>query len=334
MTLEDKVHASRLLALRRAEQLGNVTAACRELGISRSLFYRWKQRYERYGRDGLHPKRLETNRGRPHGLSVQDEQIILATALSAPTRGPAFFALQLAQQGHRLSASTIYRHLRRVSLGTRAQRLVLLEQHSATQIGLLTERTRQQWQQARRRGRHVQATDPGELVCLDTFYVGRLKGVGKVWQVTACDAACSYAAAQIIPANTAEHAVRFLVEALLPLYEAAGWPLRRVLTDRGSEFRGVFDAACDDLGIRHTRTKPRHAWTNGFVERLQGTILHEHWRVAFRRQYFTGHHQLEHSLQRFLDYYNNERPHQGYRTKGRTPSTLLWGVEHPSDMVA
>ena len=173
MTLEDKVHASRLLALRRAEQLGNVTAACRELGISRSLFYRWKQRYERYGRDGLHPKRLETNRGRPHELSVQDEQVILATALSAPTRGPAFFALQLAQQGHRLSASTIYRHLRRV-----------------------------------------------------------------------------------------------------------------------------------------------------------------HWRVAFRRQYFTGRHQLEHSLQRFLHYYNNERPHQGYRTKGRLPAMLFWGLEYPAQMEA
>ncbi len=334
MTLEDKVHADRLRALRRAEELSNVSAACRELGISRTRFYQWRKRYQRYGRDGLHPKRMAANRGRPHGLSIQDEQVILATALATPTRGPAFYALQLAQQGHRLSASTIYRHLRRINLGTRAQRLVVLEQHSASQAGLLTERTRREWQRARRQGRHVQATDPGELVCLDTFYVGRLKGVGKVWQVTACDAACSYAAARIIPANSAEHAVCFLVEDLVPLYEAAGWPLQRVLTDRGSEFRGVFDAACDDLGIRHTRTKPRHAWTNGFVERLQGTILHEHWRIAFRRQYFTGRQQLEHSLQRFLEYYNNERPHQGYRTKGRTPAILFWGVEHPAQMEA
>jgi|TARA_Y100000031_G_scaffold152567_1_gene195942 transposase len=326
MTLEDKVHATRLLALQRAEELGNVSAACRELGISRSLFYRWKNRYERYGRDGLHPKRQTTLKGRPHNLSIQDEQAILALALSYPTCGPRFYAEQLARQRRHLSPSTIYRALRRVGLGTRSQRLVVLEQHSAQSAGLLTERTRRELQRARRQRRHVQASEPGELVCLDTFYIGRLKGVGKVWQITACDAACSYAAARIIPANTAEHAVRFLVDILLPLYEAAGWPLQRVLTDRGSEFKSDFDTACHNLSIRHTRTKPRHAWTNGFVERLQGTILHQHWRVAFRRRYFTTRSQLDRSLQRYLAFYNDERAHQGYRTKGRTPSTLFWGA--------
>ena len=95
MTLEDKVHATRLLALRRAEELGNVSAAWRELGISRCLFYRWRNRYMEYGRDGLHPKRYAGRRGRPHGLSVQDERAILALALSYPTCGPGFYALQL-----------------------------------------------------------------------------------------------------------------------------------------------------------------------------------------------------------------------------------------------
>ena len=88
MTLEDKVHATRLLALQRAEEFGNVSEACRALGISRSLFYRWKDRFERYGRDGLHPRRQGAGRGRPPGLSVQDEQAILAMALSYPTCGP------------------------------------------------------------------------------------------------------------------------------------------------------------------------------------------------------------------------------------------------------
>src|SRR5205807_8651 len=106
----------------------------------------------------------------------------------------------------------------------------------------------------------------------------------------------------------------------------AGWPVRRVLTDGGPEFKGAFDAACRRLGIRHTRTKPRHAWTNGFVERLQGTILQEHWRVAFRRRYFTTRAALQRSLTEFMRYYNDERPHQGYRLRGRTPSTLVWGA--------
>ena len=70
----------------------------------------------------------------------------------------------------------------------------------------------------------------------------------------------------------------------------------------------------------------RGTWTNGFVERLQGTILQEHWRVAFRRRYFTNRSALHRSLAEFMRYYNDERPHQGYRLRGRTPSTLVWGA--------
>ena len=112
----------------------------------------------------------------------------------------------------------------------------------------------------------------------------------------------------------------------VPLYRRAGWRLRRVLTDGGPEFKGAFDEACRALGLRHTRTKPRHAWTNGFVERLQGTILQEHWRVAFRRRYFTSRTALQRSLEAFMQSYNHERPHQGYRLRGRTPAALFWGA--------
>lgn len=99
-----------------------------------------------------------------------------------------------------------------------------------------------------------------------------------------------------------------------------------MLTDGGPEFNGAFDETCRALGLRHTRTKPRHAWTNGFVERLQGTILQEHWRVAFRRRYFTSRTALQRSLDVFMQSYNHERPHQGYRIRGRTPAALFWGA--------
>jgi len=326
MTLEDKVQSIRLHALRRAQQLGNVSAACRELGISRTVFYRWRSQLASYGVDGLHPKRRQVRQGRPHTLSVQDEQAILALAVGHPTRGPQYYAHLLGQQGRQMSPSTIYRALRRVGLGTRIERLTLLERHSAQRAGLLTERTRRELQKARRRQRHVQSEQPGDLVCLDTFYIGKLKGVGKVWQVTACDTACSYAAARIIPANNAQETACFLRDLALSFTEA-GWPIKRVLTDRGSEFKAEFDLACENLEITHTRTKPRRPWTNGFVERLQNTILNEHWRIAFRRRYFTTRRQLETSLQHFLCFYNDERPHFGYRTKGRTPSEIFWGAQ-------
>jgi transposase InsO family protein len=99
-----------------------------------------------------------------------------------------------------------------------------------------------------------------------------------------------------------------------------------VLTDGGSEFKGAFDEACHALGIRHSRTRPRHAWTNGFVERLQGTILHEHWRIQFRRQYFTTRTAMQRTLDAFMQFYNEQRPHQGYRLRGRTPADLFWGA--------
>jgi len=121
-------------------------------------------------------------------------------------------------------------------------------------------------------------------------------------------------------------AAEFLRKRVIPHFRKAGHPVKRILTDRGSEFKSVFDEACRNLGIRHTRTKPRHAFTNGFVERLQQTILHEHWRIEFRRRYFSRLRQLEASLQSYLRFYNHERTHHGYRTRGRTPASIVIGA--------
>ena len=251
----------------------------------------------------------------------------MGLALAWPTWGCARLSSHLAREMRiALAPSTVQRLLRRAGLGRRRDRLGLLEHHSAGTCGLLTERTRQRLARARNRGRHVDAEQPGELVSIDTFYIGKLKGVGKVWQITACDAACSYGVAWLLPAFTAEAAATFLRDILVPLYRRAGWRVQRVLTDRGSEFKAAFDAACDALGIRHTRTRPRHAWTNGFVERLQGTILHEHWRIQFRRQYFTTRPAMQRTLDAFMKFYNEQRPHHGYRLRGRTPGDLFLGA--------
>lgn len=326
MTLDDSILAQRLRVMRRAHELGNVSAACREAEISRTLFYRWRARFERYGPDGLHPRRQRARPGRRPAVPPHLERSVLGLALAWPTWGCGRLAAHLARQGPRLAPSTVQRILRRAGLPTRRERLGLLEHHTAGTCGLLTARTRRALARARRPGRHVHAREPGELVSLDTFYIGKLKGVGKVWQITACDAACSYGVAWLLPALTAEAAAAFLRQILQPLYQRAGWPLQRVLTDGGSEFKGAFADACQQLGIRQTRTKPRHAWTNGFVERLQGTILHEHWRIQFRRQYFTNRAAMQRTLDAFMKFYNEQRPHQGYRLRGRVPADLFWGA--------
>jgi len=327
MTLDDSILGLRLRVMRRAQEAG-VSAACREVGISRTVFYRWRKRLERYGADGLHPRRRHAQRGRPVQLAPEVERLIVSVALSAGTWGCGRIAADLAHRWKlRVAPSTVQRVLRRAGVATRRARLTVLEHQAAHTVGLLTERTRRRlWQARHGRTRHVEAQQPGELVCLDTFYIGQLKGVGKVWQITACDAACSYGVAWLLPAFSAAAAAAFLRDILVPLYRRAGWPLLRLLTDGGGEFKGAFDDACRELGLRHTRTQPRHPWTNGFVERLQGTILQEHWRVQFRRRYFTSGAALARSLAEFMRFYNDQRPHQGYRLRGHTPSALFHGA--------
>ena len=327
MTLDESIQGMRLQVIRPASEVG-VSAACREAGISRTLFYRWQKRLSVYGVDGLHERRHAARPGPQPQLSPEAERQILAVAIAQATWGCRRLAAYVARCW-RLSVapSTVQRLLGRHGLGTRRERLLILEHQSARQTGLLTERTRRAlWRVRYGETRHVEAQVPGELVCLDTFYVGKLKGVGPVWQITACDAATSYGVAAILPALTHQAAAAFLRDTLLPAFAKAGWPIHRVLTDGGGEFKGTFDEVCVARGIRHTRTKPRHAWTNGFVERLQQTILHEHWRVAFRRTYFTDRAALQRTLQRFMRFYNCERPHHGYRVRGRTPASLVFGA--------
>ena len=322
MTLEDSVRHHRLMLMQRAAQLGNVTRACQEAGLSRTLFYRWRQRLLRYGPEGLRPRPTRPTRW-PRQATPALEHAVLAYALLWPTHGPARIAAQLRQPRWgrwRVSASGVYGILTRHGLQTRWERLTRLEAQAVGAHGLLTERTRRRVVHP-----HVDAQRPGDLVCVDAFYVGKLKGVGKVWQLTACDAACSYAIATLVPRVTQATATAFLRTHVMPTYQRGGHPVRAVLTDGGPEFYGRFLTACRELGIEHRRTKPRHAWTNGFVERLQGTILSELWRIAFRRTYYTSVAQLEHDLQAYLRFYNRERPHQGYRLQGRTPATLFAG---------
>lgn len=320
MTLEDSVRRQRLAVMQRAQALGNVSQACREFGISRTVFYRWRRRALQYGPEALRPRPTRPTRWARQAPPAL-EHAVVAYALLWPTRGPAYIASQLAQTRWgrwRVSPSGVYAILRRSGLRTRWERLTRVEDTAAHTQGLLTERTRRRLSR-----RHVEAQRPGELVCLDAFYIGKLKGVGKVWQLTACDAACSYAIAQIVPRVTASAAVAFLRERVLPRYRA-GHRLRALLTDGGPEWRGRFEHACRELGVEHRRTKPRHAWTNGFVERLQGTILAELWRISFRRTFYTRAEHLERDLQAYLRFYNTERPHQGYRLRGRTPASVFF----------
>ena len=201
MTLDESIQGLRLRVMQRAERVGNVSQVCREFGISRTLFYRWRRRIERYGVDGVHPRRTQGRRGRPVPVAPETERLVQSVAISAGTWGCSRIAGHLARTWQvRVAPSTVQRILRRVGLATRRARLAVLEQQAVHTVGLLTERTRRRlWRARHGQTRHVEAREPGELVCLDTFYIGQLQGVGKIWQITACDAACSYGVAWLLP---------------------------------------------------------------------------------------------------------------------------------------
>src|SRR5207247_2311820 len=162
MTLDQSVHGMRLRVIERAQVQGNVSAVCRELGISRTVFYRWRQRLERYGVDGVHPRRQRAQAGRPVATAPEVERLVLAIAISAATWGCRRIAAYLTRTWRvRLAPSTVQRLLRRVGLATRRARLTVLEQQAARTAGLLTERTRQRlWRARYGRTRHVEAKEP------------------------------------------------------------------------------------------------------------------------------------------------------------------------------
>lgn len=189
--------------------------------------------------------------------------------------------------GWLVSAAGVYKILRRHGLQTRWERLAAVELDGLA-TGLLTKRIRKQLRLARRlQERHIAARRPGGVVQIDAFYVGKLEGVGKVWQHTACDAYGCFAVARCAAGEVNAHAAAaFLREAVVPTYRQAGHRITRVTVDGGTQFKGAFARACRELGIERHVLKPRQPWTNGFVERLQGTILTECWRPAFRRTYF------------------------------------------------
>jgi len=319
MTNDDVLYAYRLRVLASARELGSVAAACRLHGIHRSTFYRWKAMSDRFGLEILRPR--ERRRPQmPNAIPVLVEQRIVAFALGHPGYGPAHIASELRRPkwgGFVVSVNGVWRVLRRHGIGTRALRLGLLAGYAAP-----PEPAREPEPE-----RHICVDHPGELVQMDCFCIGRLSGTkGVVWQYTAIDAASAFTWAElhVTPRNPdARHASRLARQVAKDL-AAAGWELERVSTDGGTEFRSqAFDDELASLGARHTRISPGRPQSNGFVERVQRTILEECWKPAFARYLVPKYVGLRRELVRYLDYYNFDRTHNGRLTKGRIPAEVL-----------
>jgi transposase InsO family protein len=178
------------------------------------------------------------------------------------------------------------------------------------------------------RCRHVAASRPGELLNQGTFYWGTLKGVGKVYVRVVVDVFCSLASAKVYTSKMPITACDLLYERVLPFYAARGVPIGAVLTDNGREFCGKPESHPFELllaleGIEHRTTRVRSPQTNGFVERMNRTLLDECFRLPGRTTWYLEPAEIQRDGDRFLRYYNLERSHQGYRLPGRTPAQAL-----------
>jgi transposase InsO family protein len=327
VTEHDVLVGFRLRLFTLAEELGNVSAACRAMGVDRSTYYRLKQRVDRWGLEALNVR--ERRRPRmPNQIGPHLEGRIIAFALGHPGYGPRRISAELAREkwgGIRISEHGVWRVLRRVGLNTRAKRLALIARHrDPYERKPLTPPP----------ARHIDASQPGEKVQLDCFYVGRLSGTkGTVWQYTAIDVASAFCWAELRSSerNPRARHTRELLHRVAAELAAAGWRLREVTTDNGSEFRAKdFGAAVAELGARQRFIRAGRPNSNGCVERVQLTILEECWRPAFARSLVPKMTALTKDLDEYLVDYNYDRAHTGRLTQGRVPADIVYGARKTS----
>ena len=323
MSDDDVLFGSRLRLFTLAEELGNVSKACRQMGVARSTYYAWKPKLERYGLDGLRVR--ERRRPRmPNQIGPHLEHRIVAFALGHPGFGPRRIAAELARPkwgGIRVSEHGVWRVLRRFNLSTRNKRLALIARH-ADPYEHKPERDPKEL--------HIDASEPGEKVQLDCFYVGRLSGSkGVVWQYSAIDVASAYAWAFLRSTHknpSARHTAE-LCHLVARELKAAGWKLGELTTDNGSEFRSSeFAGAVAGERAVQRKIKAGRPNSNGCVERLQLTILEECWRPSFSRSLAPRITALQRDLEEYLRYYNFDRAHTGRLTKGRVPADIVFGA--------
>ncbi len=326
-------HKTGLLNL--AEELGNVSKACQVMGLSRDTFYRYKSAVDEGGVEAL----FERTRRKPNLANRVDqvvEDAVIKSATDFPAYGQARTSNELRKQGVFVSASGVRSIWLRHNLANFKARLKALEAIVAADGGILTEAQVQALEKKKQDDEacgEIETAHPGYLGSQDTFYVGTLKGVGRIYQQTYVDTYSKVAHAKLYTTKTPITAADMLNDQVLPFYEGHGLPVLRIMTDRGTEYCGRVDTHDYQLflainDIEHTKTKVKSPQTNGICERFHKTILQEFYQVAFRKTLFKTIGQLQADLDEWLAHYNTERTHQGKMCCGRTPlQTMIDGKD-------